>query len=158
MTLESQVCSLELAKKLKELGLKQNSYYFWKTYPDSVINNGEPYLVAYNSRYMTSKGRIEGSAFTVAELGEMLPAPAGNYMGRKRFKCGWEEDGWYVELLAGPTSGGTNTFKGQTTTKQKVLSSIPEQYRKKFAPKSDMPRKHCTNWFRTVPLLPKGSL
>ena len=29
MKIESQVCSLELAKKLKELGVKQESLYYW---------------------------------------------------------------------------------------------------------------------------------
>lgn len=72
MNIESQVCSLELAKKLRELGVKQESYLYWKL--DPFGGSDEPYLVAYNSRYMTSAGEIIASAFTVAELGEMLPS------------------------------------------------------------------------------------
>ena len=32
MKLEDQVCSLELAKKLKELGVKQDSLFYWNLY------------------------------------------------------------------------------------------------------------------------------
>jgi hypothetical protein len=66
MKLENQVCSLELAKKLKELDVKQESLFLWQVY-----SNGSAHI---------HLGRLEGfdveyvSAFTVAELGEMLPA------------------------------------------------------------------------------------
>lgn len=70
MKLENQVCDLKLAKKLKELGVKQDSLWFWQYHCVSgkyflhsrkqVINSIYPY-----ERYY--------SAFTVAELGEILP-------------------------------------------------------------------------------------
>lgn len=72
MELKNQVVSLELAKKLKELGVKQESYFFWKTDEDREMGTSLPYLVANNSRYMSSKGQIVASAYTVGELGEML--------------------------------------------------------------------------------------
>lgn len=65
MKVESQVCSVELAKKLLSLGVKQESYFHWK-YDESY------YLVAHNSRYFGGNGMV-ASAFSVAELGEMLP-------------------------------------------------------------------------------------
>lgn len=67
MKLEQQVCSLELAKRLKELGVKQESIFYWKKYYYNGEERIEPQMnVAedYPQRY---------SAFTVAELGEMLP-------------------------------------------------------------------------------------
>ena len=80
MKLEDQVCSLELAKKLKELGGVQDSLSYWEEYRDNWMDlRATPKLV---QGYHTDKERGEGnavesstyySAFTVAELGEMLP-------------------------------------------------------------------------------------
>lgn len=72
MKLESQVVSLELAKQLKEMGVKQESYFYWyerKDYPSMVM---DPIFVLA----MRNVGLefVKGpSAFTVAELGEALP-------------------------------------------------------------------------------------
>lgn len=78
MELEKQVCSLALAKKLKELGVKQDSLFWWhpipKILPDSggtVVSNGYDISYAETGRFFGSGAKI--SAFTVAELGEMLP-------------------------------------------------------------------------------------
>src|ERR1017187_8222476 len=67
MKLEDQVCSLELSKRLKELGVKQESYFYW-----SNIDTPHPRLVIHFERSERS-GDFWISAFTVAELGEMLP-------------------------------------------------------------------------------------
>lgn len=75
MEIEKQVCSLELAKKLKELGVKQESLFFWK--PDG-------------GWHLSQKlGQHVISAFTVAELGEILP----NY-----FVSGRINDNYQVEV------------------------------------------------------------
>ena len=70
LTLENQVCSLEHAKRLEELGINKGSLFVYeyynddcysiKYYPDALIPNSLDKLKIY-------------SAFTVAELGEMLP-------------------------------------------------------------------------------------
>src|SRR5437016_1342304 len=75
MKLEDQVVSLELAKKLKELGFKQESLFYW------VIsrNDGKTYDLECELQCglcsRSFNGNREGaiSAYTVAELGEMLP-------------------------------------------------------------------------------------
>ena len=67
MKLDDQVCSLELAKRLKELGVKQESAFYWvrsKTMP----------AFDWQMCYGPFHGSAETiSAFTVAELGEVLP-------------------------------------------------------------------------------------
>ena len=59
MKLEDQVCSLELAKRLKELGVKQ----------DSVLYHGANGQITGNLLDLRSPTY---SAFTVAELGELI--------------------------------------------------------------------------------------
>ena len=65
MNLERQVCSLDLAKRLKELGVKQESYFAWC---DCDLD-GEFRIVNFE----TADGERRISAFSAAELGEMLP-------------------------------------------------------------------------------------
>lgn len=70
MKLEDQVVSLELAKKLKELGVRQDGHFDW------YEHEGIPYVADFANRYIDPlSGHHEKycSAFTVAELGEMLP-------------------------------------------------------------------------------------
>lgn len=65
MKLEQQVVSLELAKRLKELGVKQESLFYWQgADKNGYIINFEKDLFEYDCE--------KYSAFTVAELGEML--------------------------------------------------------------------------------------
>ena len=81
MNLEQQVCSLELAKKLKELGVKQESIFWWDLDGETVTHSQEfdemPYITGVDPRDRRRRVFVKNanrfiSAFTVAELGEML--------------------------------------------------------------------------------------
>lgn len=82
MKLENQVVSLELAKKLKELGVKQESLFYWW--------NNQIYFYPYLDQ--TEIGDSI-SAFTVAELGILLPTmsdlPKQGHDGRWRVHGPW---------------------------------------------------------------------
>lgn len=65
MKLESQVVSLNLARRLKELNVKQESLFFYA----GVTNIIQAYWEIDREKNY--------SAFTVAELGEMLPSTIG---------------------------------------------------------------------------------
>ena len=66
-SLSWQVTSLELAKKLRDLGIKQESVFYWKYHP------GKPENVWLDQLSMNDAFNSRISAFTVAELGKMLP-------------------------------------------------------------------------------------
>lgn len=68
MNLENQVCSLDIAKRLKELGVKQESLFTWEEWPDG------PHLF-----YADGDIRMHPNyaAYTVAEVGEILPETLG---------------------------------------------------------------------------------
>lgn len=79
MKLENQVVSLDLAKRLKELGVKQESLFYWVS--GDIVALPE-WRVAQKREIRLGKGQrtrdVETySAFTVAELGEMLPGNTG---------------------------------------------------------------------------------
>lgn len=67
MNLENQVTSLELSKKLKELGVKQESLFWW-------YRKYRPNYHLYTSIELSEieAGIDRVSAFTVAELGEVI--------------------------------------------------------------------------------------
>ena len=102
MKLEDQVCSLELAKKLKELGVKQDSFWYWYAFDGMKWNLGEyDYLQEMQSVYSEEDYETVTSAFTVAELGEMLPSKIEGWFELKEMKIeGAFNDGfrlWYFE-------------------------------------------------------------
>ncbi len=66
MNLEQQVVNLELARRLKALNVKQESLFNWL---EGIIVYG----------HCGHKGNDYVSAFTVAELGEMLPSTVSDH-------------------------------------------------------------------------------
>lgn len=72
MPLEKQVVSLELAQKLKELGVKQESYFSWVISQDKekreIVQLRKTDIGIYNNPLYKMY-----HAYSVAELGEMLP-------------------------------------------------------------------------------------
>ena len=75
MKLEQQVCNLELARKLKELGVKQESLFSWRIFKDGFDSD-----VCYMENH-ADVGRMEyAAAFTVAELINMLQVYRKEYI------------------------------------------------------------------------------
>lgn len=87
MRLEGQVVSLELAKKLKELGVKQESLFYWSFYDDG--NSIDAPAVAFVDNCNLSFMEDLVSAFTVAELGEMFPINTSTTKGASWWHCQW---------------------------------------------------------------------
>ena len=91
MPLETQVCSRELAQRLAELGVRQESVFWW-------VERKLTYTGG-----LASQAQLRGgiSAFTVAELGEMLPneinIPSKN--GKPRSYNHWLRFGRYRVLV-----------------------------------------------------------
>lgn len=74
MKLENQVCSVDLSKKLKSLGIKQESLYGWTVVGKLKQDETKSSLAAtLKIATFNSKNIPYYSAFTAAELGEFLP-------------------------------------------------------------------------------------
>jgi hypothetical protein len=84
MKLEKQVCSLELAKELKKLGVKQESSFYWEEDMDFLVK-GSGLGIKKNGKYIVVNGdfNLYGgkrySAFTTTELGDILPEKLYNW-------------------------------------------------------------------------------
>lgn len=104
MKLEDQLCNLEQSKKLKELGIIQESVFYYTQF--STPTN--PNLALYGWRqehmpveiYFRRQGGISGkdvfveySAFTVAELGVVLPSGYDTMYNTGLGWCGYDRDG-----------------------------------------------------------------
>src|SRR5262245_19896610 len=78
MELEKQVCSLHLSQRLKQLGVKQKSFWGWYRSREHYVQTelqpaGEPVLAENGPGPVDYPNELLGAAFTVSELGELLP-------------------------------------------------------------------------------------
>lgn len=142
MKLEQQVCSLELAKRLKELGVKQETYFVWwyteamsadvKYFPDQDWGKREWSLRVNAPLDANRKENLYGgralAAFTVAELGEMLPDVVIDDEDRTNFwlrtwKTGQE---WAFAYTYGQTSIYVETALTEADARAKMLIYLIE--------------------------------
>lgn len=79
MTLQEQVCTLEQAQRLKELGCEQESYFKHGKSKTLQFDGRRPLGSAMIEVISERPEQVIASAYTVAELGEML-VQAGQYV------------------------------------------------------------------------------
>lgn len=115
MKLENQVVSLELAKRLASLGVSQDSIFQWRVQWET---GKEDEIMLVQGENYESKGENGGvalyAAFTVAELGEILPDTIEENEATLYLMCGkgtsahpWSI--WYGSTKQeGPSSVGEN--------------------------------------------------
>lgn len=87
MQLENQVSSREPSMRLKELGVKQESLFYWTKV--SRASDEQEFKLTLGNQI----NREMCSAFTVAELGEMLPVDIRSYKSTN-----WEGDWVCLEI------------------------------------------------------------
>ena len=87
-------CDLEYAKKIKELGVKQESLFKWHSKLDGKGNRVYTEIVYLPIKQMEQ----DYSAFTCGELGEMLPNSIDKFvmvimkMNKGTWVCGYYKD------------------------------------------------------------------
>jgi len=154
MLLKNQVCSRELSKKLKDLKVKQESCFYWynserlqlldidrnREYfnvilPEFRLKYGKDFI--YGREYAISDSDLSNfkeandeteesySAFTLAELGEMLPE---NYLSGKSIK---DDDGsqyncWQFDKVWNIVNYNTFRSKTEADARAKTLISLIE--------------------------------
>jgi hypothetical protein len=89
MKLEEQVVSLELSKKLRDLGVEQESLFYYVLRGELLAGYELCYRVGESIGYLEQYFKEVISAFTVAELGEILPPLVTSARGE-------DGVGWYI--------------------------------------------------------------
>lgn len=139
MELEDQVVSLELSKKLKELGVKQESLWSWWITTD---RDDTPTLNRSSSKNCPICGHprapyfAEVAAFTVAELGEMLPqeilVPNKHYKARRhllrfgRYSVGPGLLPWYIRYVFSKVTHFEQRGETEANVRAKMLIYLIE--------------------------------
>lgn len=87
MKLEQQVCNLELAKRLKDLGVKRESLFYWRS---DATAHGRPGWDIGDC--IDTHANENFSAFTIGELGEMLPVRVnfGKRKSKPKYFCNYD--------------------------------------------------------------------
>jgi hypothetical protein len=140
MRIEQQVVSLELAKRLKELGVQQESLFYWvmtgeerepflaSTEDFDVIDRATSVLYVGRDDSETWENQVCYSAFTVAELGELLPASWTTY---KTAHGEWRGLGFNIEYLHWHTTFHGNYGKSEADTRAEILIEELEREKRK---------------------------
>ncbi len=94
MKLESQVTSLELSKRLHELGIKKKSIFVWEYFNENCYAVVFIPFAVVPDKFNNYKLY---PAYTVAELGEMLPSSVASHYWLKiinwnEFDLSYEDD------------------------------------------------------------------
>lgn len=117
--LTQQVTSLEWSKKLRDLGVKQESCFYWIPIRGSyklLFVGDKKHGIEY------AKSRIAGiSAYTVAELGSFLPT------GTRTVQ--WLVNGrmyWNVTNVEGLTDVNADSSIGEADARAKMLAYLIE--------------------------------
>jgi hypothetical protein len=121
MKLEEQVTSLEISQKLKALGMKQDSLFYWKNYmltaydwqkQDHFWLDEETYEQDDESSNQYTRKRKPDmeiySAFTVAELGAVLPNEVATQRKTMVLPDGTEVENQWCAIYA---AGENTTFE-----------------------------------------------
>ena len=99
MKIENQVCTIEQAVKLKGLGVKQDSHFFW-------VDRKEKSKLVYAKSVEFLNSLPIYSAFTTAELGVMIPEWHFTYPRLEGYASYKNEDGDFS--VADGTVNGQN--------------------------------------------------
>jgi hypothetical protein len=121
MKLDEQVTSLELSKRLRALGAPQTSVFFWV---ETKKGDANPLLVGPNAVDIPDADFY--SAFTVAELGAMIPY---SFVSERRASGRWECGQRYHLEVEGssprhPFADVTEVFFGNTEVEVRAKTLI----------------------------------